>query len=940
MSRVTWKSPKNLGFVADDSYFEKQLTAVGNGAINYEHIAGMMPPGVELTDGGLLNGVPRILEKNGIETNKVYRFTLRATDSTNKLADRTFELTVSGVQALSTSSTFIDLGTYYDGDRIAYQFIAHDQMLASNISWKIIHGSLPNGITLSNRGLLEGFIYQNKINIDSLTQDPISNSIDIGWDQSSWDRLIFDFVQQQEDRNYQFTVEVTDGENYIRQTYTMFVVARDINTVDKTARRADQSIDISRTDVHMPFVTTRPGYLPEIKIDRARQDTYFAFKFDGIDFDNDELYFEITSPDQLGFDQDERVGWDMDEFDGGQYPMPISLGLNNYTGWYTGRLARQNEHQIDHQIQIYCRKPYDFNLKGYKSNFIISVLGKYNEIITWVTNEDLGSIDNGLLSILRVQAEHSLGKPLEYVLKSGSGRTPQGIELELNGMLSGRASFNYFQFDRDTTTFDKSKTTFEKICRFTVIARTADRSAYIEKTFTLRINTVNKKPFENLYLKALPSTDQRILFENLMRNQEIFPDNLIYRPFDPYYGKAKDLRFLFLPGINPSDLPTYVNAMEENHYNKTILFGDVKTAVAYDENFNLQYEVVYLEVIDEAEGRDPTTKLPAPSAQSIDLSKNKNQYSDGVIEYIEYTPNGLGNMSKRIIEIIGVANTNTLPGWMVSPQPDPDNPGKFLPPLGYTRGVILAYTIPGAAKLIAYRLKNSNFLFNRITFETDRYQIDNWLSKNYDINENRFISGIVTNFDLEPSVAQKYRDRGSVDYAVSSGFEELNGKSPQYVIDNGILDGMTQVVAGETLIFYQQNDFPEEVNSYIDHIIKGNLNERSAVYKITLTDTGLIKLVRERYTQPGDIVTVSKGLVYGGKRLAFEAYALHGDVPRWWKFDRALIDYPNTTDKLAQPHTDTTFDQKTTRFVSNRDRFADLDASGKYIKFPKNGVFL
>ena len=61
-------------------------------------------------------------------------------------------------------------------------------------------------------------------------------------------------------------------------------------------------------------------------------------------------------------------------------------------------------------------------------------------------------------------------------------------------------------------------------------------------------------------------------------------------------------------------------------------------------------------------------------------------------------------------------------------QPDTDNPGLYTSPLGYIRAVVLAYTVPGASKLIAYRLKNANFSFNRIEFKTDRYQLDNYLS--------------------------------------------------------------------------------------------------------------------------------------------------------------------------------------------------------------------
>ena len=58
---------------------------------------------------------------------------------------------------------------------------------------------------------------------------------------------------------------------------------------------------------------------------------------------------------------------------------------------------------------------------------------------------------------------------------------------------------------------------------------------------------------------------------------------------------------------------------------------------------------------------------------------------------------------------------SSLPSWMTSNQPSSAT-GKFNPPLGFTKAVVMAYTVPGAGKLIAYRLKNSGINFNNIKF--------------------------------------------------------------------------------------------------------------------------------------------------------------------------------------------------------------------------------
>lgn len=937
----TWKTPKDLGVLADGSYFEKQLEAVSTEyTLQYRVISGRLPTGIQLTESGKLVGVPTVMNDLVGEVNRVVSFTVRAENNLGQLADRTFKVLVSGVQAPTIQTITSNLGVYYDGSYFNYQLVATDDHPGSTLTWRFVRGRMPPGVTLSKSGLLQGFFYQNRSVETSFAK--------IGWDKNSWDRFMFDFIREQHDSDYEFTVELSDGVNYSRQTYVLRLIAKDLLTADRAIRNVDETeITVDRTPMHLPFITTMPQILPSIKPETARQDTYFAFKFDAVDFDGDEIYYEITSLDQKGFDQDGDTeghtygtGFDMDEFDSSQHPMPLYLGLNNQSGWYTGHIDQQVEQRQDYEFQIYARKAYDRNLQGYRSNFVVSVLGQVDEQVTWLTNSDLGTLDNGSLCMLRVEAVNSSGNALEYYIKGNGGRTPQGVRLHKSGMISGRATFDYFKFDQGETTIDKDRTTFDKVYTFTVVAQTANRSAYSERTFTIVINRVNKKPYENLYLKGFPNVDQRILFKSIMDRQDLFPDQLIYRKDDPYYGKAKDLRFLFMSGIEPSDLATYIQALSRNHYTKSVLFGNVKTAVALDDNYNIQYEVVYLDVIDDKEGVDPVTGRPAPPAQTISLSKNKNTYrEDNGFELLELTPNALGNMSKRIRSTVGIANPSTLPQWMTCPQPDYDNPGRYQTPLGYVRGVILAYTVPGASKLIAYRLQNAKFTFNNIPFKTDRYQLDNYLTENYDLELDKFIPGEETTIDQAPAAAERYRNMGTVDYAVNIPYSEINGQTVEYIVDNGGLDGATELANGETVIFTQPETFGNEVPGYLDKILYGVLDEKAAVYQISI-DGGIVTLTPARQTQAGDIVRVINGVTYGGRRMNFEAYPLHGFVPRWWTFTQQLIADPTISDQLVKPHRETTFDQRGTRFFSYRDQYADLDSKAKYIKFPKSGVFI
>lgn len=1088
---IRWLTDNNLGIVEDGYYIERPIEAVStvttSGPIYYQLISGSLPNGLSLSTAGIITGVPVVRD---IESDLIQQFTVRAQSMSGTFADRTFTITVSSVQAPTIVTQISNLGSYYDGSYFKYQLEGTDPHESADLKWSLVRGRLPPGITLSKAGLLEGFFFQNKINYAALS--------DIGWDLSRWDRYFYDYVAAQSDSDYEFTVELTDGITYSRKTFVIRVIPKTHLTGDFTYFNInDAEVTVDQDQKHLPFITTRPQRLPEIKPELARQGTYFAFKFEGVDFDKENFKFEITTPDQRGFDQDGDeenhsygTGFDMDEFDSSDYPMPTYIGLNNDTGWYTGYIKEQVEYQKDYEFQVYARKANDLTLRGHKSTFMLTVLGQYDEVITWLTDSDLGVMDNGAISGKYVQAKSNSGRTVYYKLKSDqTSRTPQGIILTEDGMLSGRTTFNYIQFDQNKTTIDSGRTTFDEIYEFTIVAETrriynrgsnvvgiaatkndlptkfrgypgneyltaVDRhvhewtgtewldkgllntlvqvSAYSEKTFKIRINRVNIKPYENLYLRGFPTASQRIQFNQLIANQDIFPDQLIFRINDPWYGKAKNLKFLFLPGVNPLDLEKYEQALSQNHYTKTLLFGDIKTAVALDDNYNIAYEVVYLDVIDEGEGLyNPKLTTTLTQTQSTNLI-SKNSYVENNVSYTQLSPNGLNNMTIQIETYVGLANKNTLPQWMSSPQPDPDKPGQFKEPPGFVRAIVLAYTVPGASKLIAYRLRNANFTFNKIPFTTDRYQLDNYLTQYWDKDSDQFIAGAEVHFDQSPSQAELYRYCGVVDYAVTVPYEKIHNQTVDYINFYNCIDGKTDWQDGDTIIFAQQENFQDDplndyvnydvignlrgpsqdlrywpqrarniappydlfdsnlfdqgrvgferwvndngiklplnkwlyknngwlnelpfdaesfgrygysfaakVPGYIEHILENKENLRSAVYKIRITND-IVTLELERKTAPGDIVRIKSGATYANKQMYFEPYVRHGNVPRWWVLTQKLYINPTNGESLIAPHKETTFDNRGTRFFSNRDQYSNPDKSTKYIKFPKNGVF-
>ena len=69
-------------------------------------------------------------------------------------------------------------------------------------------------------------------------------------------------------------------------------------------------------------------------------------------------------------------------------------------------------------------------------------------------------------------------------------------------------------------------------------------------------------------------------------------------------------------------------------------------------------------------------------------------------EYKIVYPNSSTDMIDRLVSGVGYYDQSSLPAWMTSNQPDSSNPGMFSTPIGFTRAVVLAYTNPGASKLI------------------------------------------------------------------------------------------------------------------------------------------------------------------------------------------------------------------------------------------------
>lgn len=234
------------------------------------------------------------------------------------------------------------------------------------------------------------------------------------------------------------------------------------------------------------------------------------------------------------------------------------------------------------------------------------------------------------------------------------------------------------------------------------------------KEFVLEVNREYDSPYESLYIKALPSVDDRVFLDAFLSNVSAIPAEDLYRSEDPNFGKASSVIYTHAYGLNSSAIVDYVEAMGLNHYLKSAVLGEIKTARALNDSGNVLYEVVYSEVID---------NLVNPAGESVSrrVPLRYPALVDGQQIYDVY-PNSFDNMRNQIIDNIGQL-TPALPAWMISKQEN----GRIL---GFVRAWVIAYVNPGKGGRIAYNLRESYPEgLNRIDFAIDRYELDKRYSR-------------------------------------------------------------------------------------------------------------------------------------------------------------------------------------------------------------------
>ena len=725
--------------------------------ITYEVIAGQLPAGIAIDENGIIGGVPGSTIGGvpaDVSVDTTSRFAVRARNGSS-LADRTFSITVSVLNQPYFITPAGLIGEFIAGDQIVdLQIETYNPDIYGEKIVRLVSGALPPGLTIAADGVISGVVqspiapgatptgFSSSINtigsVATVGADPQATldadfpSADFNdavtdtttgnlWVQTGRNDLQFSSVwnnyglvseilfNQPYDwigydaasattalvTTFQFTLEVTNGQNSDLRTFDLVIYARSAMSADTTVITTDNTyITADVYNLTSPVLTTPAG-----SIGSVRSGNYFAFQFTGENVDGNPFTF-VSADIPLGLILDPNSGW--------LYGSIPQAGITITTYDFTVRVVDDTDPDL-------ISAPYTYSL---------TVIGSLLATIVWNTPSNLGSIANGNTSTLYVQATSVSGFELQYQLaglEPGDDPVynllPQGLELLPSGHIAGRVSFNTFALDGGTTTFDRRTTTFDLTFTFTVQVTSVNGLVNELQIFTITVIRLYEEPYDNLYIQAMPPQDDRALLNSLLQNDQIFPPALIYRYDDLNFGVARQVVYNHAYGLTSVILDDYVNSLDLNHYWKNLVLGEIKTAQARDDDGNVIYEVVYSAIVD---------NLVNNSGESVGKSVNLPYVVESEIGLTQTVyPNSLDNMRDQVIDTVGQTSA-MLPRWMLSKQAD----GSVL---GFTPAWVIAYVVPGESGQIAYNIQTQFGInqLNLVDFEVDRYELDNLLTKNW-----------------------------------------------------------------------------------------------------------------------------------------------------------------------------------------------------------------
>lgn len=798
MSAPIWTTPAGLLGVAPVS-ISRNIVVTAEPvspaiAVSYQLISGGVPTGMIFNTIGSITGAPDVSTANTTST-----FVVRATDNLGNFADRTFSIQVSGSLVPTFTTPEGPILETFDSLWVEQAITYNNPLTTNPVNIRVLQGELPPGLEINEYGLIRGYPEPpvNNVNLSEVT------AVATGTDFTTSTITVLSTVDFSINRpivftgttiggivagtvyyineiinSAQFTIStipggatlpldsaigfmdvtlpaVTVGQPTKRQyNFTLILsspLGNDLSQYNITV--TNQQLPISQGGQGKPpntrnpvIFNTRPQtynieplpdyryyvlppsdsvaipgttYAPSSKayIGQFLSGNFFAFKILGYDFDQQELTYVFNE-------------------------LPSWLTGDTSTGWVYGTPSVLLDDIEEYEFVVGVQKTVSSSYTSSTFRFSLRVANNIEGTITWLSDSDLGSIFNATESNKQVIATADVPLIYDFV----SGNLPPNLTFnDSTGTIDGIVSYQPTSSYKEKGT--SSTWTFTiKAYNPDILDDSGNLLIYSEKEFTLTVAQQYDIPTDDLYIKCTPSIHDRNIISSLLNDTSLIPDSYIYRPTDINYGKATSVVYAHAYGIYSSDINEYIQAVQKNHYWRSIILGELKTAVAKDDNGVPLYEVVYSTVIDNLQkyesalmghhdnydyrySQSISEEIYWPrfidlnlgpwytSSTEIYTSYIFNQEAKIITNYFEYDlltqtglpllmqqgvptfytsltpgyarilyPNSLENMRKRVEQELGVDyNFRLLPLWMTSQQNDGNT-------LGFTPAWVIAYT--------------------------------------------------------------------------------------------------------------------------------------------------------------------------------------------------------------------------------------------------------
>jgi hypothetical protein len=683
MTTPRWiTNPGFLNTVTQNVSTSVQVVAVGD-AVEYRIISGLLPSGLSLnTSSGIISGTP-----TPTWSTLPWDFVIRASNSYG-VTDRTFTLDITGITPpiwnpenlgnsnldgstiTNTTLGFLDLAPSYENPEfigipivinrqyVDWQLTAITEVLppGKKLFYYIPDngGDIPPGLILTSDGRLYGYV-RDKTRID------YTLSVNARYDVGPYSTTPYDYSSYQApggikyfEKTYEFAVTATDGVSSATQIFTIHV--KDPHFLSGLDQ---QSVYIKYPVVPQWIITTNLGFIRSNNIN----------------------LFELKA-----YDPYPAVGALTYSVDG---PLPDNFTFNTQTQTLLANLPPIYQFNTPYVFTILATKTIDNASISASATFSIDVLGDGANYISFVNSRNIGTVRPGEISELALRVNRTDGFATTFRLTGGS--LPPGLQLAYDGTIVGRVEYS-----------DQ----LDQIYTFSVVAEDAQRQTMVSGTFDINVDISDQIIYTNIYVRPFMTESSRSKYHDLVSAQEIINIKNLYRPLDTNFGVQKDMRMYLYHGIENIELRKYATAIQDNFYNKILYFGDIKVAYAQNRSGVVEYELVYIEMIDNL------------------VTKQGRSVPDNVLinDSIYYT-NSIENMRAALANIeVGDRKIARSEYYLPRYQQSVQSVGQAS--LNYVMAVPICYASAGFGVIIKNKIQDSGFDFKQLDFEIERMVVE------------------------------------------------------------------------------------------------------------------------------------------------------------------------------------------------------------------------